>query len=243
MHPTSSVVGDAAHALEILEGRKEQEKARAIEPGARINRAATTQSSTGPLLGLLSLTKPREQAVPVVTEGVGPVSDVHALFSQAAKWSRRQGWFGGPYVVPRDAKADQALSRVKPILNGALQGTAKMTEINRAHIEQMLLANDVPGLKAAAEGSEPLRSFATGLKVGKTLLGREGAADLPETLKQPLEAIKTFYEATPELVALGDARNFSTEKPKSPEQVKALMSKFVISEGLLNNLRKAFLRL
>jgi glycerate-2-kinase len=115
----------------------------------------------------------------------------------------------------------------------------KMTPINRSHVKMMLMANDVPGLKAAAEGSQPLRSYATGLKMAEHVLARHGVEQLPPRVRAVLEEMKSLYDSNPQLVSLGDQRAFSEAQPRSKQDVQVLMSAFDKADTLVHRLKSA----
>ncbi|WP_175035926.1 hypothetical protein [Burkholderia lata] len=130
----------------------------------------------------------------------------------------------------------------RAMLTGALKGTGKfreMPETEREHIFKMLEANDLPGLDAVADAGNPLRSFSTGLKVGKQLLDRRRAESLPPALREPLMRLREFYEHNPQLVVLGDVRAFSPELRRSTDDVKQLRDAFVQASALLGEVERA----
>ncbi|WP_175864368.1 hypothetical protein [Burkholderia cepacia] len=130
----------------------------------------------------------------------------------------------------------------RAMLAGALKGAAKLREMSepeREHIFKMLEANDLPGLDAVAGAGNPLRSFSTGLKVGKQLLKRRGAERLPPALREPLMRLREFYEQNPQLVALGDARAFGPECARSTDDVQQLRDAFVQASAILSEIERA----
>jgi hypothetical protein len=127
------------------------------------------------------------------------------------------------------------------LIDAARKGMEKMTPICRDHIRQMLLANDVAGLRAAAEGSQPLRSYVTAFKVGKQLLERNEAKQLPEDVRKALAQMKSLYEANPAFVRLGDTSAFNHTRPYSREDIKALMAVFDHVDPILDQLQLGLL--
>jgi hypothetical protein len=201
-----------------------------------------SRTISAPLLRLSGLARPpHPQNRSDVLNEVG--AEVRDAFSTAEKKARRQGW-----VIPRyyslqaGANAKEAASHSNPhfaMLDGAIKGMQKMTPINRSHVKMMLLTNDVPGLKAAAEGSQPLRSYATGLKMTKHVLARPGVEQLPPRVRTVLEEMQSLYDSNPQLVSLGDQRAFSEAKPRSEQDVQVLMSTFDKADTLVSQLKSA----
>jgi hypothetical protein len=189
---------------------------------------------------------------------------IAALFVKAEKQARRQG-FIGPRIpgtpkgrvgeTPRSDRGSAAPSNrldrpsagtldvaSHAMLAGALKGTGKfrkLPEPERDHIFKMLEANDLPGLAAVVDAGNPLRSFSTGLKVGRQLLDRRGAENLPPALREPLMRLGRFYADNPQLVALGDARAFSPERVRSASDVRQLRDGFGQADVLLDELERA----
>ncbi|NRO99604.1 hypothetical protein GWC77_27490 [Paraburkholderia sp. NMBU_R16] len=182
-------------------------------------------------------------------------ADARALFARAEREARRQGIVGPSSPasikgVPTDIAATVLAQPREPALDErdrvqltcALDGTdkfAKMRELKRDHIFKMLEADDRPGLAAVVEDGNSLRSFATGLKVGKQLIEKRGADSLPSALREPLRRIKVFYEKNPRLVELGDERGLYPEHARKVEDVAQLRDAFSEAQELLNDLRRA----
>jgi len=116
---------------------------------------------------------------------------------------------------------------------------SKMTPLVRSNVELMLRFNDYPGLQAAADGSGPLRSLATGLKVPKAILGKVGAEHLPAKAKDALERLDSLYDGNPALVSLGDSRAFAEDKPRTKDEVDKLMSALDEMEAIVTELDQA----
>jgi len=170
------------------------------------------------------------------------------------KSSRRQGFIGPrtPTTSAQEAPRPRGQSGelvaesldvvTRAMLIGALKGTGKfrhMPEPEREHIFKMLEANDLPGLEAVANAGNPLRSFSTGLKVGKQLLERRSAENLPSALREPLMRLREFYEHNLPLIELGDARAFSPEHARSTGDVQQLRDAFAQAHTLLGEIERA----
>jgi hypothetical protein len=194
-------------------------------------------------LQVLAQASPRRPTSRQRTTSPDGDSGIEDLFAKTEKRARRQGFVSPrPTAIsseetPRAASGSEAqrhsldqpaavldlISRA--MLTGALKGTdkfRKMPEPERDHIFKMLEANDLPGLAAVA--GNPLRSFSTGLKVGKQLLEKRGVENLPPSLHEPLRRLAAFYERNPQLVALGDAQAFSPQRKRraaTPERVRS----------------------
>lgn len=228
-------------------------------PGAK---NAPSTSASAPLLGLRSLALPRATAGPSRPPSSAVSPEVMAAFSQAVKQARRQGFVGprgsarpepnaparsplsaGPANGPETPLNQLTPSMALLMLKGALAGTDKMRSMRgpeRDHIMKMLEANDLPGLEAVTSNGNPLRSYATGLKVGKQALERHGAEQFSPAVGQALRDLKAFYEANPALVALGDASAFSPEKPRTAQDVHQLSAAFAQGDALLAALKRAW---
>jgi len=172
------------------------------------------------------------------------------LNKRAQRQPRRQGFYGVTETVrkalqgidepvQRSPKDDAMLSRHLIVLQSAIKGMSKMTPLVRSNVELMLRFNDYPGLQAAADGSGPLRSLATGLKVPKAILGKVGAEHLPAKAKDALERLDSLYDGNPALVSLGDSRAFAEDKPRTKDEVDKLMSALDEMEAIVTELDQA----
>lgn len=224
---------------------------------APTGKTAPAVAPSAVLLALQTLESPRRpENSPRPLSGTAS-TEALALFTEAAKQVRRCGFVGprGPAPLRLNVLSHQPLSRNLPatqevrsqdmallMLQGAINGTKRLRslkEAERDHILKMLLANDLPGLAAVALNGNPLRSYATGLKAGKQLLERDRSEPFPPVLDEALRKLKDFYETNPALVALGDARAYSPDKPRTKQDVDQLSAAFAQGDALLADLERA----
>lgn len=172
------------------------------------------------------------------------------IYKQAEISQRRKGFILTPVSVsPRPvAMAEPASNpsistKTKVMIDGALKGTSKLRNMGPEsldHIFKMLEAHDKSGLSAVVKDGNPLRSFATGIKIGEHILNDKNQEALPAQLNGALDALKTFYSQNKELVNLGNATEDHLYKQRNSDEVQSLRSAFDEACRLLGNLNRAF---
>ena len=191
-----------------------------------------------------------EQGVQEEREAGGrPAKDLLFSLSETLRWHEASGILG--------RGASSFLTLAVPTINQGVVGMGKLLG-NRGELRnvmRMLGRNDdgvfdkaridIPGLKNAAMGSGPLRTYATGVKCGRQLLERNGYAAavqaLPQDVRAALTDLRNFEKANPDLTALGDEHTFDGID-LTQERVDQIASQFEQARSLMIALERAMMK-
>jgi hypothetical protein len=165
------------------------------------------------------------------------------LSSMTSRLSRRPWGWGGKRSVSSAEPAIHGLQEqvVRATIDAGLGGMRRISG-DQQQLDttmEMLRKNDEVGLKAAATGNGPLRSFATALKAcSDQLKGNSGVQALPKQAQEAIGQLQEFYTANPDLISLGNPDTFGNMK-LTGEQADRLVSKFNEGLSLMSDLEKA----